>query len=93
VRVTLFAAFCYLVGLLTGDSLATTGAAVAVLVIAVLSAAVLAAFLAVGHRQHRPGLAVRDRATRARVPRLSDPDAEGRTRPRGPTGRPAAALV
>ncbi|WP_438874512.1 DUF6412 domain-containing protein [Symbioplanes lichenis] len=89
---SLFAAFYYLVGLLTGESLATTGAAVAVLLIAVVSAAVLAAFLRMPHQQHKPGLAMRSRAARARVPRLSDPDAEGRTRPRGPTGRPAAAL-
>ncbi|WP_306215081.1 DUF6412 domain-containing protein [Actinoplanes sp. RD1] len=89
---TLFAAFYYLVGLLTGDSLASTGAAVAVLLIAVVAAAVLAAVVLVTPGAHAAGLAMRMRAARARLPRLSDPDAEGRTRPRGPTGRPAAAL-
>ncbi|WP_430782135.1 DUF6412 domain-containing protein [Actinoplanes sp. G11-F43] len=41
---------------------------------------------------HSVGLsALRSRAVRAGVPRHRDPDAPGRTRPRGPTGAPAAA--
>jgi hypothetical protein len=38
------------------------------------------------------GRALRIRAERAGVPRYRDPDAAGRTRPRGPTARPSAAV-
>jgi hypothetical protein len=37
------------------------------------------------------GGALRSRAERTGVPRHRDPDASGRTRPRGPTAAPAAA--
>ncbi|WP_433788495.1 DUF6412 domain-containing protein [Actinoplanes sp. CA-252034] len=37
------------------------------------------------------GGALRSRSERAGVPRHRDPDASGRTRPRGPTAAPAAA--
>ena len=66
------------------------GALAGVLVIAVLAAGVL-----VTHRTAAApgvaGLVLRTRAERAGVPRHRDPDAPGRTRPRGPTATLAAA--
>ncbi|MBU2666957.1 hypothetical protein KOI35_25940 [Actinoplanes bogorensis] len=63
----------------------------------VLVIAALAAVLLVLVRPARPGdsaiigLALRRRADKTGVPRYRDPDAPGRTRPRGPTARPLAA--
>lgn len=39
----------------------------------------------------RSGYKLRDQTIRVGVPRHRDPDAPGRTRPRGPTGDPAVA--
>ena len=82
-------AFWRLVGVLTDAGptalLFGAGAAAGVLLLAVLTATVL-----LGHRSATsvPGLsghALRERARRTGVPRHRDPDAPGRTRPRGPT--------
>lgn len=80
-----------LVGLLTdaGPTALLVGAAGLLLV------TVLAAGLMIDFRSAANPLvsrsAMRDRARRAGVPRHRDPDAPGRTRPRGPTARPVAA--
>lgn len=88
-------AFWRLVGVLTeaGPSglLLGAGAIAGVLLMAVLAATVL-----LGHRAaSAPGglsrQALRERARRTGVPRHRDPDAPGRTRPRGPTRLPVAA--
>lgn len=89
------AVFWTLVGVLTGSNpsgtLVGTGAAAAVLLLTVLAAGML-----LGRRprvldSRIAGESLRDRAGRIGVPRHRDPDAAGRTRPRGPTHHPAAA--
>lgn len=94
-------ALCRLVGLLaeagpsdlaggTGALVGGAGALVGLVLIAVLAHAVLVLPAAGGvHRD--AGFALRDRSARAGVPRHRDPDASGRTRPRGPTGAAAVA--
>lgn len=71
---------------------ATPSALSGLLLIAALAAAVLLLLRgAAADRPARSGQALRTRADRAGVPRQRDPDAPGRTRPRGPTARPVAA--
>jgi len=88
-------AFWHLVSLLTGASPADvvlgTGAVAAVLLIAVLTAATLTGHRVTAPDARLPGSGLHARAARTRVPRHRDPDAAGRTRPRGPTGVLAAA--
>lgn len=64
-----------------------------VLVVAALAAVVLLVVRQsrAGDDKTGAGLALRARADKAGVPRYRDPDAPGRTRPRGPTARPLAA--
>ncbi|WP_240670214.1 DUF6412 domain-containing protein [Actinoplanes solisilvae] len=79
------------IGSLTG---ATPSAFSGLLLIAALAAAVLLLLRrTAADRPAHSGLALRTRANSAGVPRHRDPDAPGRTRPRGPTARPAAAAV
>jgi hypothetical protein len=79
------------VGSLTG---ATPSAFSGLLLIAALAAAVLLLLRGASHdRPAHAGQALRLRAERAGVPRHRDPDAPGRTRPRGPTARPVAAAL
>jgi hypothetical protein len=82
-----------LVGLLTdaGPTAMILGAAsvAGVLLLTALAAGALLNFRAVAHPPASRS-AMRDRARRAGVPRHRDPDAPGRTRPRGPT-RPLVA--
>ncbi|MFI5931235.1 DUF6412 domain-containing protein [Actinoplanes sp. NPDC051494] len=89
------AAFWHLVGLLTGansaDLFLGTGAVGAVLLMAVLAAATLTGRRTTATEAVVPGAGLHARAARTRVPRHRDPDAAGRTRPRGPTGALAAA--
>jgi hypothetical protein len=90
-----FEAFRHLVSVLTEAGptglLVGTGSAAAMLLIAVLAASVFS-----GQRPVAPELRVtrrilREQAGRTGVPRDRDPDAPGRTRPRGPTAALAAA--
>ncbi|GAB2586125.1 hypothetical protein Aab01nite_51980 [Paractinoplanes abujensis] len=64
-----------------------------VLVVAALAAIVLLVVRQGQGGDHTAGtrLGLRARADKAGVPRYRDPDAPGRTRPRGPTARPLAA--
>lgn len=91
--VTWFEAFWQLVSVLTepGPAGLLVGAGVGVLLIAALTAGVL-----LGRRAAVPDRPVtrrvlREHAGRTGVPRHRDPDAAGRTRPRGPTGALAVA--
>lgn len=88
------AAFSYLVSVLTEAGptglLLGTGAIAGVLLVAVFATGALGRrAAAVDPCATRRVL--RERADRAGVPRHRDPDAPGRTRPRGPTGLLAAA--
>ncbi|GIE77010.1 hypothetical protein Aph02nite_29600 [Actinoplanes philippinensis] len=76
----------------TGSSDLASGASalVGVVLIAVL-ARVLLVRRAPSADGHATAGALRTRAVRTGVPRHRDPDASGRTRPRGPTAAPAAA--
>jgi hypothetical protein len=74
----------------TTDLAGGTTALVGVVLIAVL-ARVLLARPAPSPDGRAAGGALRSRSERAGVPRHRDPDASGRTRPRGPTAAPAAA--
>lgn len=66
------------------------GALVGVVLIAVLARILLVRRTPAGDSRAAAG-ALRSRAERTGVPRHRDPDASGRTRPRGPTAAPAAA--
>ncbi|GLY05731.1 MULTISPECIES: DUF6412 domain-containing protein [Actinoplanes] len=83
----------YLVSALTesGPSGLATGAMAGVLLIAALAAPLLLHGIAVDQTSLN-GRALRGRAERTGVPRHRDPDAPGRTRPRGPTRLPSAAV-
>ncbi|GIF27426.1 DUF6412 domain-containing protein [Actinoplanes utahensis] len=87
-------ALCRLVGLLaeagSSDLAGGAGALAGLLLIAVLAHAVLV-LPAAGGVHRSAGFALRDRSERTGVPRHRDPDASGRTRPRGPTGAAAVA--
>ncbi|AGL17080.1 DUF6412 domain-containing protein [Actinoplanes sp. N902-109] len=87
-------AFSRLVGLLAdlgASGPATgTGALVSVLLIAVLAARLLVVRPVAATGVRSAAQSVRTRAERAGVPRHRDPDARGRTRPRGPTSTAAA---
>ena len=73
-------------GLLVG-----TGAVAGVLLIAVLAAGSVLSRRATSVDPGISHQALREHAGRTGVPRHRDPDAAGRTRPRGPTGLLAAA--
>jgi len=86
----------YALGLVTGGTGSTeliAGAAVAaatLLAIAIWVHVATGGLLAAGYRlRRRP--APRERARPARLPRLCDPDAAGRARPRAPSARPSVA--
>jgi hypothetical protein len=83
-----------LVGLLadasSSDLASGTSALVGVVLLAVL-ARVLVVRPTMPADARAYGGALRSRAERTGVPRHRDPDASGRTRPRGPTAAPAAA--
>ena len=64
-----------------------------VLLVAAVAAVLLLARQAPASDPGIAGLALRHRAERAGVPRHRDPDAPGRTRPRGPTARPPVAAA
>ncbi|MBM2623787.1 hypothetical protein JIG36_50695 [Actinoplanes sp. LDG1-06] len=86
---TWLGAVWWLVSMLTDAGPSTLAG---VLVVAALAAVVLLVVRAVGGDETAThGLALRSRADKAGVPRYRDPDAPGRTRPRGPTVRPPAA--
>ena len=74
-----------------GPSGLALSAAAGVLLIAAVAAGVLLLRGATADRPAGAGRSLRSRAERAGVPRHRDPDAPGRTRPRGPTARPLAA--
>ncbi|WP_250038304.1 DUF6412 domain-containing protein [Paractinoplanes maris] len=59
--------------------------------IAVLAAGLMLVVRRGPARAESAGRGFKQRADRAGVPRHRDPDAPGRTRPRGPTARPVAA--
>lgn len=61
------------------------------LLLAALAAGLMLLFRG-GSAPRVSGVALRTRSERAGVPRHRDPDAPGRTRPRGPTARPLAAV-
>ena len=61
------------------------------LLAAVLAAALTLLFRRSPARAEIAGRGLKQRADRAGVPRHRDPDAPGRTRPRGPTARPLTA--
>ncbi|MFC3385798.1 DUF6412 domain-containing protein [Couchioplanes azureus] len=90
-----FEAFWQVVSVLTDAGPAGlfvgTGAVAGVLVIAVLAAAVVLSRRTTWVNRGTTHRTWRERAGRTGVPRHRDPDAAGRTRPRGPTGLPAAA--
>ncbi|MBL7255759.1 DUF6412 domain-containing protein [Paractinoplanes lichenicola] len=86
---TWLGAIWWLVSVLTD---AGPSALAGVLVVAALAAVVLLVVRQIpGDRTTGAGLALRARAGKTGVPRYRDPDAPGRTRPRGPTARPLAA--
>jgi hypothetical protein len=74
----------------TADLATGTSALVGVVLIAVLARVLLVRPAPVTDGRAAGG-ALRIRSDRAGVPRHRDPDASGRTRPRGPTAAPAAA--
>lgn len=84
-----------LVGVLTDAGptalLFGAGAIAGVLLLAVLTATVLLGHRAAAAPSGLDRAAQRERARRTGVPRHRDPDAPGRTRPRGPTRLPVAA--
>ena len=88
-------ALWHLVSLLTGAGPADlglgAGAAAAALLIAVLAAGILTGRRVTAADARVPGVGLHARAERTGVPRHRDPDAAGRTRPRGPTAAVAAA--
>jgi hypothetical protein len=75
---------------LPSDLVGGTSALVGVVLIAVLARVLLVRPIGTADGRATTG-ALRSRADRAGVPRHRDPDASGRTRPRGPTAAPAAA--
>jgi hypothetical protein len=83
-----------LVGMLaaasSSDLVAGTSALVGVVLIAVLARVLVVRPSGFGDVRG-VGRALRRRSDRTGVPRHRDPDAPGRTRPRGPTSRPAVA--
>ncbi|MGK5684132.1 DUF6412 domain-containing protein [Actinoplanes sp. URMC 104] len=81
-------AIWWLVGVLTD---AGPSGLAGVLLIAAVAAVLLLTGRVTAADPATAGLALRTRARRAGVPRHRDPDAAGRTRPRGPTERPPAA--
>jgi hypothetical protein len=90
-RMTWLGALWWLVSVLTD---AGPSALAGVLVVAALAAVVLLLVRAVaGDDPATTGLALRRRSDKTGVPRYRDPDAPGRTRPRGPTARPLAAAL
>jgi hypothetical protein len=74
----------------TSDLASGTTALVGVVLIAVLARVLLARPVPAADGRAAGG-ALRSRSERVGVPRHRDPDASGRTRPRGPTATPAAA--
>lgn len=90
-----FEAFWHLVSVLTEAGptglIVGAGAVAGVLLIAVLTAGVLLGRRAAAPDPRVTRRVLQDRAGRSGVPRHRDPDAPGRTRPRGPTGAPAVA--
>ncbi|OJF10121.1 hypothetical protein BG844_33985 [Couchioplanes caeruleus subsp. caeruleus] len=90
-----FEAFRQVVSVLTDAGptglLVGTGALAGVLLIAVLAAGVVLSRRATSVTPVITRRALRECAGRTGVPRHRDPDAAGRTRPRGPTGLLAAA--
>ncbi|WP_242625079.1 DUF6412 domain-containing protein [Krasilnikovia cinnamomea] len=91
-----FEAFWQVVSVLTDAGptglLAGTGAVASVLLIVALAAGVLLSRRAASANPGITHRALRERAGRTGVPRHRDPDAAGRTRPRGPTGAPRGRL-
>ena len=86
---TWLGALWWLVSVLTDAGPSTLAG---VLLIAALAAVVLVVVRQVGGDGTAGArLGLRARAHKAGVPRYRDPDAPGRTRPRGPTARPLAA--
>jgi hypothetical protein len=73
-------------GLLLG-----AGAIAGVLLVTVLTASVLLGGRTAAVNPGASRRVLRERARRTGVPRYRDPDADGRTRPRGPTAAHAAA--
>jgi hypothetical protein len=89
-----FEALWRLVSLLTdagSAGLLLGGAAAGVLLLAAIAAVVSIARRAALPDARITRRALRERTARTGVPRHRDPDAPGRTRPRGPTAAPAAA--
>ena len=84
-------------GVVLGGTGSTELIVATALTIATLLAVAIAVRLAaggrfgVGHPAPPRAAVLRDRARRARLPRLRDPDAPGRARPRAPSMRPSAA--
>lgn len=74
----------------TSDLAGGASALVGVVLIAVLARVLLVRHTPSTDSRATTG-ALRTRSVRAGVPRHRDPDASGRTRPRGPTVAPAAA--
>ena len=83
-------AIWWLVSVLTDAGPSGLAGLAGALLIAAVAAVLLLAGRVTGDDPATTGLALRTRAGRAGVPRYRDPDAPGRTRPRGPTARPPA---
>lgn len=89
--------WAYALGLVAGGTSSTELIAGAALAAASLLAVAISVHLAAsrpfgaGRPARLPTAALGDRARRARLPRLCDPDAPGRARPRAPSARPSAA--
>jgi hypothetical protein len=87
----------YALGLVAGGTGPTeliAGAALAaasVLAVAIWAHVATGALSGSGYPLRRRTAAPRERLRPARLPRLRDPDAAGRTRPRAPSARPSAA--
>jgi hypothetical protein len=87
----------YALGLVAGGIGSTELIAGAALAAATLLAAAIwvhvatGGLLAVGYPRRRRATVPRERVRPARLPRLCDPDAPGRARPRAPSARPSAA--
>ena len=90
-----FEALWRLVGVLTESGpaglLLGAGAVAGVLLVTVLAASVLLGGRITATTAGASPHLLRERARRTGVPRYRDPDADGRTRPRGPTAALAAA--
>lgn len=90
-----FGALWSLVSVLTDSGptglLLGAGAVAGVLLVTMLTASVLLGGRSAAGRPAVSHRVLRERARRTGVPRYRDPDADGRTRPRGPTAVLAAA--